>query len=131
MAKRRSSSRGRRKTTKMQPALTDLEFTIPAGQGSSFIDTQLSLSMTNRRLYDQGRNVAFQGLTFIWNAVATASPPALTDLATVQVKIRTAPNTWVTQNAWTKGKVLWDQMQDLVLDDNPSVKGSGMTTRFV
>jgi hypothetical protein len=133
MARARSSTRGRRKRTKMQPALTDLEFQIPAGQGSSFIDTQLALSMTNRRLYDQGRNVAYQGLTFIWRPAATVIAPDATpqeiaiaaqnQLSSVEVKIRAAPNTWVVQNAWTKGKALWDQMQDLVLDDNPSVKG--------
>lgn len=118
MAKRRSSKRHR----SMQPALTDLEFTIPAAQTSSFIDTQLALSMTNRRLYEQGRMVAYQGLTFIWRAAGT-DPAVPTDLATVEVKVRAAPNTWIVQNAWVKGKALWNQMQDLVLDDNPSVKG--------
>ncbi len=102
---------------KIQPALTDLEFTIPAAQGSSFIDTQRALSRTNRRLYEQGRMVAYQGLTFIWRANAAAG------LASVEVKVRAAPNTWIVQNAWVKGKALWDEMQDLVLDDNPSIKG--------
>lgn len=106
----------------MQPALTDLEFTIPAGQTSSFIDTQLALSMVNRRLYEQGRLVAYQGLTFIWRADGS-DPAAATDLATVEVKVRAAPNTWIVHNAFVKGKALWHQMQDLVLDDNPSVKG--------
>lgn len=101
----------------MQPALTDLEFTIPGGQTSSFIDTQLALSMTNRRLYEQGRMVAYQGLTFIWRANASAG------LASIEVKVRAAPNTWVVHNAFVKGRALWNQMQDLVLDDNPSVKG--------
>jgi len=117
----------------MQPALTDLEFTIPAAQGSSFIDTQRALSRTNRRLYDQGRMVAYQGLTFIWRTAevgvapdATMQEIALynqTKLSTIEVKVRAAPNTWVVQNAWVKGKALWDEMQDLVLDDNPSVAG--------
>jgi len=119
--------------TKMQPAIRDLEFTIPAGQGSSFIDTQLALSMTNRRLYDQGRNVAYQGLTFIWRPAATVIDPswdgaeiaaaAQQQLSSVEVKIRAAPNTWVVHNAWTKGKALWDQMNQLVLEDNPSIAG--------
>ncbi len=112
MAKRPS----RRRVPKIQPALLDLEFTIPGGQTQSFIDTQLALSMANRRLYDQGRLVALQGLTFIWRGGGAA-------LASVEVKVRTAPNTWIVQNAWTKGKALWDEMQALVLDDNPSVAG--------
>jgi len=115
MAKRRHARS--RKGRSMQPALTDLEFQIPATQTTSFIDTQLALSMANRRLYDQGRMVAYQGLTFIWRANAAVG------LASIEVKVRTAPNTWIVQNAWTKGKALWDQMQDLVLDDNPSIKG--------
>ncbi len=129
MAKRRSSKRHR----SMQPALTDLEFTIPAAQGSSFIDTQLALSMVNRRLYDQGRMVAYQGLTFIWRPAATPIAPDATpqeiaiaqqqQLSSIEVKVRAAPNTWIVQNAWVKGKALWDQMQDLVLDDNPSISG--------
>jgi hypothetical protein len=113
MAKRRSSERHQ----SMQPALVDLEFQIPAAQASSFIDTQRALSRTNRRLYDQGRMVAYQGLTFIWRQNPAAA------IASIEIKVRAAPNTWIVQNAWVKGKALWDEMQDLVLDDNPSVKG--------
>jgi len=122
MAKRRSSSRGRRKSTKMQPAITDLQFTFEADTalGSSrYVDTARELSKINRRLYSQSRMYGFQGLTFIWRATGTA----VTDLATLEVKISTAGNSWVVQNAHTKGKALWNEMQDLVLDDNPSVKG--------
>jgi hypothetical protein len=114
MARRRSKSRH---VPKMHPALTDLEFQIPAGQTSSFIDTQLALSMVNRRLYDQGRLVAYQGLTFIWRQNVAAA------IASIEIKVRAAPNTWVVQNAFVKGKALWHEMQDLVLEDNPSVKG--------
>ncbi len=113
MARRKS----KRRISKMQPALLDLQFEIPAGQTTSFIDTQLALSMANRRLYDQGRMVAYQGLTFCWKGNGGAG------LTTVEVKIRTAPNTWIVQNAFVKGKALWNQMQALVLEDNPSVAG--------
>jgi hypothetical protein len=60
----------------------------------------------------------FQGLTFIWKA-----KPAAVDLATIEVKVATAGNSWVLQNAYVKGRALWHQMQDLVLEDNPSIKG--------
>lgn len=109
---------------KMQPAVRDLSFTIPAGAVSgdtrSYIDTAKQLSKVNRRLYSQGRNYAFQGLTFIWRADAAGAP---TDLATVTFSVATAGNTWVTQNAHVKGKALWDQMNQLVLEDNPSIEG--------
>jgi len=110
----------------MQPAVTDLMFKIPAaGTASgdvSYIDTARELSKINRRLYSQARMYAYQGLTFIWRADGNV-PAQATDLATIEVKLSTAGNTWVVQNAHTKGEALWDEMQDLVLDDNPSVKG--------
>jgi len=120
MAKRRKA----RRAPKIQPAITDLSFLIPAegvaGGDVSYIDTARELSKINRRLYSQSRMYAYQGLTFIWRAAGTG---AATDLATIEIKVSTAGNTWVVQNAHTKGEALWDQMQDLVLDDNPSVKG--------
>ena len=61
----------------------------------------------------------YQGLTFIWRS--TGSSP--TDLATIEVSVRTAGNTWVVQNGHTKGEALWNQMQALVLEDNPSIAG--------
>lgn len=109
----------------MQPAITDLSFTIPAAGGASadprsYIDTAKELSKINRRLYSQGRMYAFQGLTFIWRASAV---PAPNDLASVELSVRTAGNSWVVQNAHVKGEALWHQMQELVLEDNPSIRG--------
>lgn len=120
MAKKRTRSRGK----KIAPAITDLEYLIPAAGGPNnardfYIDTNRSLSRVNRRLYDQGRMVAYNGLTFIWRSNGTAA----TSLATLQCTVKTAGNTWIVHNAFVKGKALWDEMQQLVLDDNPSVAG--------
>jgi hypothetical protein len=109
---------------KIAPAITDLSFTIPAAGGTNtasdfYIDTNRALSKINRRLYDQGRMVAYQGLTFVWRSNGTAA----TSLNTLQCTVRTAGNTWLVHNAWVKGKALWDQMQQLVLEDNPSIAG--------
>lgn len=106
----------------MQPAITDLSYIVPSGGGTDnsslfYIDTARSLSRCNRRLYEQGRIYGYQGLTFIWRQ-DSANP-----LASIEVQVRTAGNTWITQNAFVKGKALWNQMQDLVLDDNPSIAG--------
>lgn len=95
--------------------MLDLSYTIPAAQTYSYIDTARSLSRTNRRLYSQGRLYAYQGLTFIWRAAAT--------VASLEIKVKTAGNTWVVQNAHTKGEALWHEMNELVLEDNPSVEG--------
>jgi len=114
MAKRKSHSR----SMKIQPAITTIALrTDPSTSGSylNYVDTAKQLSKVNRRLYEQGRMYGYQGLTFIWKASGS--------LATIECSVRTAGNTWVTQNAFVKGKALWNQMQDLVLEDNPSIAG--------
>ncbi len=112
----------RRKARKIQPAITDLQYAIvaggTAGGSTSYIDTARSLSRINRRMYSQARLYAYQGLTFIWRANQAAG------LASIEVRISTAGNSWVVQNAHVKGEALWHQMQDLVLEDNPSVAGT-------
>ncbi len=111
----------------MQPAITDLAFTIPAGtnpdgtagrtDARSYIDTARELSKCNRRLYSQSKCYAYQGLTFIWRDSATQP------IESIEIVVRTAGNTWIVHNAHVKGEALWHQMQELVLEDNPSVKG--------
>jgi hypothetical protein len=110
------------KGMKMQPAITDLAFTIPAAAADarSYVDTAKQLSKVNRRLYSQSRMYGFQGLTFVWKAAAAAGPQVLTS---IECTVNTAGNTWVVQNSHTKGKALWHQMQELVLEDNPSIAG--------
>lgn len=115
MAKNRKS-RG----MKMQPAVTDLYFQADtAGNGDSrcYIDTARELSKVNRRLYEQGRMYGYQGLTFIWK------PDTAGNVASIEVTVSTAGNTWIVHNSFVKAKALWHEMQELVLDDNPSVKG--------
>jgi hypothetical protein len=108
---------------KIQPAQTDILMkTNPSGAGTShlwYIDTAKQLSKINRRLYSQSRMYAYQGLTFIWRSTGTSAG----SVATIEVKVGTAGNTWVVHNAHVKGHALWNQMQDLVLEDNPSIKG--------
>ena len=104
----------------MQPAITTISLrTDPTGSGShkNYVDTARELSKINRRLYSQSRMYGYQGLTFIWR-----QNPAST-LATIECSVRTAGNTWTVQNAHVKGEALWNQMQALVLEDNPSIFG--------
>lgn len=111
---------------KIQPAITTIALRTDPGNGTpekpglnnsylNYVDTAKQLSKINRRLYEQGRMYGYQGLTFIWKASGT--------LATIECSVRTAGNTWITQNAFVKGKALWNQMQKLVLEDNPSIAG--------
>ncbi len=116
MARNRKS----RKHTKIQPAQLDLLFTTDiagANDSRSYIDTARELSKVNRRLYSQSRMYAYQGLTFIWRQNNSAA------IASIELSVRTAGNTWIVHNAHVKGEALWHQMQELVLEDNPSVAG--------
>ena len=118
MAKRKS-----RRMPKIAPAITDLLFKNENADdpgtalSTMYVDTARELSKVNRRLYSQSRMYAYQGLTFIWR------PDAGANAATIELTIRTAGNSWIVQNAHTKGHALWNQMNDLVLEDNPSIRG--------
>ncbi len=114
----RSKTNGKRRAvrgSKIEVAQTDLMFTVPTASSPVWIDTARALSRVNRRKYEQGRLYGFQGLTFIFKAA--------TNVATVEVKVKTAGSTWTVHNSYIKGRALWNEMQALVLDDNPSVAG--------
>lgn len=102
---------------KIQPAQTVLRYTIPPAGASTtvYFDLAKDLSMVNRRLYDQGRQYFVQSIEFGYLETAAVD--------TIYVSALTAGNTWMVHNAHTKGKALWNDMNRLVLDDNPSIKG--------
>lgn len=111
MAKRKAMKR-------MTPSITTLRYKMDySGTGvTRYVDIMRDLSKVNRRLYRQGMQVAIGGITVISDNVETTGPA-------IDFQVKTAGNTWVTQNAWTKGYSLWRQMQKEVLEDNPSVQG--------
>lgn len=112
------SAMARKKTSmkKIQPAVTSLWYEMPTNPSglSRFIDIASDLSRLNRKLFRQGYQYAIAGVTITDDVTSTGS---------LDISISTAGNTWVTQNAWTKGHALWTQMNQEVLDDNPSVQG--------
>ena len=91
------------------PAERFLRFQVthPAGSGetSHYIDIAKELSKVNRRLYRQGM-------------VYRVSNISITSRDTVHglVSFATAPDTWVTRNAWQRGFQLWNEMNNKVLD---------------
>lgn len=109
MAKRKYSNR---KTKKLQPAVMNLSFT-PMGNGTNYIDLSRAASVVNRRFYRQGINWSVAGFT-----VTTSG-----NTAPGSVTICKAPTTWVTYNAWVKGRAMWEKMKDQVLDGEPSIDG--------
>ena len=48
--------------------------------------------------------------------------PASTSVDLVRLTAATAGDTWSVHNAHVKGHALWNEMNQLVLDDNPSVR---------
>jgi len=105
----------RKRGGSLKPAQLNLTYTLP--DGISYIDLAQDLSMVNRRLYKQGKVYAVAGVTYTF--VAGVATPDV-----VQCAVFTAGDTWSVQNAHTKGKALWNQMNKLVLADNPSIKGT-------
>jgi len=115
MARRKTRSKRRKSGGSLKPA--QLNLTYGLNNGSSYIDLAQDLSMVNRRLYKQGKVYAVAGITFTYTAT-----PATPDV--VSMAVFTAGDTWSVQNAHTKGEALWNQMNRLVLADNPSIKGT-------
>ena len=70
------------------------------GEDSHYIDIARDLSGTNRRLYRQGKVYRIKSAT------------VHSSTGTTFVKFATAPNTWVTRNAWKRGKKAWDMMNE-------------------
>ncbi len=112
MAYRRSKGKAR-KPKKIEPAVMQLEFQVPAG--SSYIDLALAASIVNRRGYKQEDTT--------W-AVSSFELFIVNPAATGTVAIGKLPETWVMENAYTKGKALWERMNDQVLDTEPSIDGA-------
>jgi len=108
-----------KKKGSLQPAITTLRYQMDYSVGgvTRYIDIMADMSKINRRLYRQGMQVAVGSITVISDAISGPGSP------TLDLQVRTAGNTWVTQNAWTKGYALWRQMNKEVLEDNPSVQG--------
>jgi len=101
------------KTPMAQPCQLTLAYNLDSG--ANYLDLARSLSAVNRKLYRQGRVYVVAGITFQWKGVAQDNNLA--------ISVATAADSWVVRNAWTKGHALWRQMQALVLEDNPSLKG--------
>ncbi len=102
---------------KIQPAQTTLTFIDSVENlNNKYIDIAQCLSFVNRRQYEQGK-------CYYVESVKIGLNQAIADTGIVGTALATIPDTWVTANAWVKAKALWDQMNEKVLEDNPSVQG--------
>lgn len=105
MARKKSSYRTMKK---LEPAVSTLSFLVP--NGVSYVDLNLAMSIANRRFYSQQYSPAVAGMTLYTNNPGIFSTFVL-------------PETWVMANAYSKGKAMWDKMNDQVLDNEGDIKG--------
>lgn len=102
---------------RLEPAQVTLTFDMGNEASIKYIDLAENLSIVNRKLIRQGQNFAVTGFT----VQSAGLNPATPDQALIVLS--TIPNNWVSHNAYVKARALWQEMRDLVLDDNPSVEG--------
>ncbi len=110
MAYRKSNGKLSRRNKKRQPAVLQMTFVVPTG--SSYIDLSLCASILNRRGYKQ------EDMTW-----AVSEFEFLGD-GTGVVQVQKLPETWVYQNAYTKSRALWNEMNDQVLDTQEGIRGT-------
>ena len=109
---------------KMQPAVRYLRYELTnsgeAGtETSHYIDLAKDLSAINRRLYRQGRRYHVKRVSIVSrNTIAGYPGQVAAQQGSVtgrvdagRITIATAPESWVTQQAWTRGFKAWTEMQ--------------------
>ena len=115
----KSSKKTVKKHARIQPLQTSLRFELQPGAtntGQAYVDSFKALSQVNRKLIRQGHQLAIGSVEFGYF-------PDPGSVSVVELRALTAGNSWIVHNSWTKGFALWNEMQQLVLADNPSVKG--------
>jgi len=125
MAYRRSNGKGRQKSRKIDPAVKTLTFTITVprkdpitgvpGELDSIICLSQCASLVNRRFYRQGLNWAVAGVKIL-------STPGTGGSLDGSIMVSKIPETWVMNNAWTKGFHTWKEMNDEALEETESVR---------
>lgn len=93
----------------MEPVQLKYSFDMPTISGTYFVDLSQIASLTNRKFLRQGMNWVVSNVEY-W-----------TD-GTSHMSVSTLPQTWTMANAWTKSFKLWQESQDQVLDQEPSIQ---------
>jgi hypothetical protein len=109
---------------KIEPAVTSMFFSMPLNDGTTgepgsevpvpiakYIDISQCASIVNRRFYRQGLNWAVGGFRLHTNGTTVGT-----------VNLYKIQSTWMASNAWMKSYALWNQMNDQVLDNQPTIK---------
>ena len=115
-AGRSELKKGRRsKSKKTTPAVRYLRYELTnssnAGtETSHFIDLARDLSRVNRRLYRQGRDYHVKKITIVSSNTPNAGDPGTAN--NNRISFSTAPSSWVTTQAWTRGFKIFKQMNN-------------------
>ncbi len=111
MARSRRSHRRRKKGPQRSELVLNFALTE---SGTHYISIPYAMSIVNRQLFRGARTYAVSGVS-LYTKTAGSQP---------NVMLSTIPDNWPTNNAIVKAYHLWKQMNDKVLDDNPSIKGT-------
>ena len=115
------AGRNNNKLTAVQSSVdVKTHYDLALGYTVGYIDIAQCLSMINRKLFSQQYSYSISSIEarFIEPTVGIIDP-----WDSISVEVATVGDTWTVQNGWVKGKALHEEMQDLVLDDNPSISG--------
>jgi len=102
--------------SKLEPAVTELRFNLPAVGAPSYVDLNQINSLVNRRFYRQGLVNAIQSIEVQFTPLVSGTP------ATGTVTISKMPSTWIFSNAWQKSFATWQRMNSEALEESPSVR---------
>ena len=106
---------------KPQPAIRTLTYVL--NSNASYCDLFRDLSAINRKLFRQGHSLVIEKVDAFFIAKETAPGSGVSRFDTVTLHASVAGDSWPVHNAHVKSKAMWDEMNALVLEDNPSVKG--------
>lgn len=95
---------------KIQPMTLKYMFDLPVVQGEVFVDLAQVASLVNRKFIRQGQEFFVSNLEIITDG----------DFICTVSKL---PETWIFSNSWVKSMALWNEQQQTVLDDEPSIAG--------
>jgi len=93
----------------VQPAPYKLNYVIPSGTNTSYLDLARDISRLSRRFVRQGKLFAISNIRV---TTAEASSQAGTG-----VYISAMQNTWITSNAWHKSFAMWNKQQMEAMED--------------
>jgi len=110
----------RKSVKKPQTCSRTLQYQI--GTEISYCDMFRDLSALNRKLMRQGHSLVIEKIEGVFLSAESAPGVSIMDTAYLQVSV--AGDSWPVHNAWVKSKAMWEEMNQLVLADNPSIKAT-------